>query len=169
MRKVRSAEIRAVAADVLAELAKMQPLAAQIQRVQTELDAHPERADLLYENFALKLHNFYTGCERIFQIVATELNGGVPSGRDWHRRLLDRMKAAREDRPAVISTAMAVKLQNYLGFRHVVRSLYGYELDPERIAELVSHYPEVWGQFEQEIQVFVAWLRELADRLDTGD
>ena len=39
----------------------------------------------------LKLHNFYTGCERIFQMVISKLNGAPPSGFDWHRRLLDRM------------------------------------------------------------------------------
>jgi len=108
----------------LAELAKMHQLESQIRRVQTELENNPNCADLLYENFALKLHNFYTGCERIFQLFATELNGGLPSGSDWHRRLLDRMKAEHEARPAVISAAMALKLQDYLGFRHVVRSLY---------------------------------------------
>ncbi|MBW4582593.1 MAG: hypothetical protein KME42_23735 [Tildeniella nuda ZEHNDER 1965/U140] len=166
MRKVKAAEIMALVADLSTELAKMQQLEAQMQRVQTELDADPARADLLYENFALKLHNFYTGCERIFQLISTELNGGVPSGSDWHRRLLDRMKVEREDRPAVISAAMALKLQNYLGFRHVVRSLYGYELDPQRIAELVRAYPAVCGQFEGEIQAFMTWLRELSTSLD---
>ena len=142
-------------------------IAAQINRVQTELENNPDRADLLYENFALKLHNFYTGCERIFQLVATELNAGLPSGSDWYRRLLDRMKAEREGRPAVISAAMALKLQDYLGFRHVVRSLYGYELDPERITKLVRNYPEAWFQFEQEVQAFVAWLRASADNLNS--
>jgi uncharacterized protein YukE len=166
MRRIRSAAINALAADILAELAKMQQLESQIRRVQTELENAPERADLLYENFALKLHNFYTGCERIFQLIATELNGGLPSGSDWHRRLLDRMKTAREGRPAVISATMALKLQDYLGFRHVVRSLYGYELDPERLEKLVSHYPEAWQQFEREMQEFIAWLRELASSLD---
>ncbi len=104
----------------MAELAKIHQLEWQIQRVQTELEHDSARADLLYENFALKLHNFYTGCERIFQLVATELNGGLPTGSDWHRRLLDRMNAEREGRPAVISASMTVKLQEYLGFRHVV-------------------------------------------------
>jgi hypothetical protein len=166
MRRVSSVEIGALTADIVTELAKMQQLKAQIQRVQTELETHPDRADLLYENFALKLHNFYTGCERIFQLVATELNGGLPSGSDWHRRLLDRMKTEREGRPAVVSASMALKLQDYLGFRHVVRSLYGYELDPERIAKLVSNYPETWLQFEREIQSFKIWLDMLAESLD---
>ena len=166
MRKISSVEVRALIADLLAELAKMQQLKSQIQRVQTELVKHPDQADLLHENFALKLHNFYTGCKRIFQLVATELNGGLPSGNDWHRRLLDRMKTEREDRPAVVSASMTSKLQDYLGFRHVVRSLYGYELDPDRIAKLVSNYPEAWLQFEQEIQIFITWLNVLAVSLD---
>lgn len=77
------------------------------------------------------------------------------------------MKTAREGRPAVISATMALKLQDYLGFRHVVRSLYGYELDPERLEKLVNHYPEAWQQFEREMQEFIAWLRALASSLDT--
>lgn len=166
MRKIKAVEVSALAEDVLAELAKMQQLESQIRRVQAELENTPGRADLLNENFALKLHNFYTGCERIFQLVAVELNGGLPSGSDWHRRLLDRMKAEREGRPAVISASMASKLQEYLGFRHVVRSLYGYELDPQRIAKLVENYPAVWFQFEEEIQEFIIWLRELAGNLE---
>ncbi len=166
MRQVKSAQIQALAGDILAELAKMHRLAEQIQRVQVELEADPKQADFLYDSFALKLHNFYTGCERIFQLVATELNGSLPSGNDWHRRLLDRMKTEREGRPAVISEEMAVKLQEYLGFRHVVRSLYGYELEPDRIDKLVRLYPTVWQQFEEEMQAFIAWLKELATRLE---
>jgi hypothetical protein len=165
MRKVRAAEISALAEDISAELVKIRS-ESQIRRVQTELEKDPARADLLNENFALKLHNFYTGCERVFQLVATELNGGLPSGSDWHRRLLNRMQAERQGRPAVISGGMAVKLQEYLGFRHVVRSLYGYELDPDRIAKLVNLYPEVWHQFEQEIEIFIQWLEALATNLE---
>jgi len=99
MRKFKPTEIIALAEDILSELTKVKQLESQIRRVQTELNHDSTRADLLYENFALKLHNFYTGCERIFQLVATELNGGTPSGSDWHRRLLDRMQTEREDRP----------------------------------------------------------------------
>jgi uncharacterized protein YukE len=163
MRKVKAAEIRALAADITTELAKMQQLQSQMQLVKAELGQGTGRADLLYENFALKLHNFYTGCERIFQLIATELNGGLPSGSDWHRRLLDRMQTEREDRPAVISQVLASRLQEFLGFRHVVRSLYGYELDPERIDKLVVRYPEVWVQFYDEIHQFSQWLNDLAD------
>ncbi|MFQ3585524.1 MAG: hypothetical protein SNJ85_11475, partial [Cyanobacteriota bacterium] len=59
------------------------------------------------------------------------------------------------------STASA--LQEFLGFRQVVRSVYGYELDPERIAQLLSRYPDVWRASEQDLRQFGVWLRALAD------
>jgi uncharacterized protein YutE (UPF0331/DUF86 family) len=77
------------------------------------------------------------------------------------------MKTEREGRPTVISNSLAMRLQEYLGFRHVVRSLYGYELDPERIDRLVNNYSTVWKQFEQEIQEFMTWLSELAANLES--
>ena len=80
MRRIRSIEIGALTADIRTELAKMQQLKAQIQRVQTELETYPDRADLLYENFALKLHNFYRGLD---SYLAPER---VPLGRGLQRR-----------------------------------------------------------------------------------
>ncbi len=62
---------------------------------------------------------------------------------DWHKRLLDRMSDERRGRPAELSALTASALQEFLGLRHVVRSVYGYELDPERIAQLLSRYSQV--------------------------
>ncbi len=62
---------------------------------------------------------------------------------DWHKRLLDRMSDERQGRLAELSASIASALQEFLGFRHVVRSVYGYELAPERIAQLLSRYPQV--------------------------
>lgn len=56
-------------------------------------------------------------------------------------------------------------LQEYLAFRHVVRNIYGFELDPERLDSLVKRYPLVWRKFEQDVREFVDWLKSLADKL----
>ncbi|MGA7953431.1 MAG: hypothetical protein WCA07_07900 [Gloeobacterales cyanobacterium] len=53
-----------------------------------------------------------------------------------------------------------------MGFRHVVRNVYAFDLDAERVARLIQTYPAVWQQFEQEIQEFITWLKELATNLD---
>jgi hypothetical protein len=58
-------------------------------------------------------------------------------------------------------------LREYLAFRHVVRHLYGFELDEERLERLVTRYPLVWQQVEADLQRFVAWLETLAEQLSS--
>jgi hypothetical protein len=168
MKALSPEAIRELGSDIELELSRLAHLQQTIQVAQEEVQRDPLHADLFYESLALKLHNFYTGCERIFRLVATEMNGGLPAGADWHKRLLDRMSDERQGRPAVLSASTASALQEFLGFRHVVRSVYGYELDPERIAQLLSRYPQVWRDLEQDLRQFGAWLRAFADQLETS-
>lgn len=71
------------------------------------------------------LHGFYTGLEKALEIVADSIDGGTPTGPDWHRRLLRQMTAERAGlRPAVLSTETAALLDDYLAFRHRFRNLY---------------------------------------------
>ena len=99
-------------------------------------------------------------------MIVSEFNGGPPSGFDWHKRLLQRMTIAQSERPRVISSETAQCLDEYLRFRHVVRTVYGIELDIDRVARLVETDLTVWHQFAVEIQTFIAWLRELAAHLE---
>ncbi len=165
MRHMSPDELRGLAADITAELERLGDLAADVAAVRAEIERDPRYARLFYENLALKLHNFYTGCERIFQTIAAELNGATPSGFDWHRRLLERMGTAWQGRPALLTPSSVEGVREYLAFRHVVRNIYGYELDVERIEHLVERYPAVWHQVEADIQRFVAWLHALADQM----
>ena len=87
---------------------------------------------------------------------------------DFEKRLLERMSGEREGRPAVLTTETARRLQEYLGFRHVVRNIYGFELDPQRVAQLVASYPPVWHQLETEVRAFMDWLMALAEQLEAG-
>ncbi len=155
-----------VAREIEVELAKLTRLEHEIQQVVEIIKQFEEHATIYYESLALKLHNFYTGCERICRLIAADLNGSVPSSSDWRRRLLEGMSMKREDRPAVLSEETTSALREYLGFRHVVRNLYGYELNAKRVAQLVTDYPAVWHQFEQELKTFLQWLRLLADQLE---
>jgi uncharacterized protein YukE len=165
MRQVSSDELLGLAADIDLELGRLRRLADDIAAVRREIEQDPRHAKLFYENLALKLHTFYTGCERIFQTLAAELNGAPPTGFDWHRRLLERMGTAWQDRPALLSPASVEGLREYLAFRHVVRNIYGFELDVERVEYLVARYQVVWEQVEADLESFVAWLHALADQL----
>jgi uncharacterized protein YukE len=168
MQSLSPERLRGVAADISAELGRLQQLAEDVAFVHAEIARDPGHARLFYENLALKLHNFYTGCERIFQTVAAELNGAPPGGFDRHRRLLERMGAAWGDRPAALSSNSIDGLREFLAFRHVVRNLYGFELDEERIERLIARYSIVWRQVEADCRRFVTWLETLADQLSAN-
>ncbi|NOX61202.1 MAG: hypothetical protein GXP42_04545 [Chloroflexi bacterium] len=158
--------LRGLAADIEAELKHLHLLEEDIAQVRQAIASDAEHARLFYENLALKLHNFYTGCERIFRMVVSELNGGQPSGYDWHRRLLERMGMPWQERPPLLSAESIAGLREYLAFRHVVRNIYGYELDTERVEHLIERYPQVWRHVENDVQEFINWLREFADQLE---
>jgi len=158
--------IRQLANDIEIELAKLAALEREMLRVQAKITEIPACADLFYENIAFKLHNFYTGCERVFSLVAIELNGGLPNGGDWHRQLLARMQTEQTDRKAVVTPQTAEKIKAFLSFRHVIRDIYGFELDAERIENLLAQYPTAWSQFERDVSDFIKWLGELAIALE---
>jgi hypothetical protein len=166
MREIAASEIRALCTDLTMELERLRRLEQDITMVQQEIQNDPDRAALFYQVQALKLHNFYTGCERIFSLVTSELYGAKPSGFDWHKRLLRRMTAQQADAPALLSLETAQQLEEYLGFRHVVRNVYGFELDVDKVKRLIQSYPAVWHRFEQDVQQFVQWLLQLAEQLE---
>ena len=117
----------------------------------------------LVEAAALRLHSFYTAVERCLLLISRVVNGGTPSkGEGWHRRLLERMATATEQRPAVLKEATQVGLQEYLRFRHLVRNLYADELRPEPIALLLRQLPPLWHLIQEDLVEFRHWLRSTA-------
>jgi hypothetical protein len=157
---------RDLASDIEIELAKLTKLAIQIQQVQNDIKAAPAYINSFYGSLALQFHGFYTGCECIFSLISVELNGGVSKNADWHKRMLSRMAIDNEERKAVITLQTAERLEDFLGFRHVIRNIYGFELKIDRIDALVKQYPAAWCAFETDIRAFVDWLREMAIALE---
>ncbi|MFP4384151.1 MAG: hypothetical protein ACLFST_14460 [Spirochaetia bacterium] len=110
-----------------------------INRVIREYAAVPTNIEnwIQVRTKASLLHDFYTGMERIFSRIASELNGGLPNTPDWHRDLLVDMSLELDDiRPPVISRDLGKKLVPYLRFRHLFRNLYSFELEWNRMTEL---------------------------------
>ena len=86
---------------------------------------HPEDQDIYIDSVALNLHDFYTGLERIFSYIASVIDESIPAGREWHRELLQQMGIQlTRVRPPVLSQASIKALEEYMGFRHVVRHVY---------------------------------------------
>ncbi|MDD2272496.1 MAG: hypothetical protein PHP95_14385 [Desulfuromonadaceae bacterium] len=96
--------------------------------------------DFYLDSVALNLHAFYSGLERIFEKLASTIDGAVPTAANWHQELLTQMQTEIPSlRPAVISYDLKEALEEYRGFRHVVRNVYTYHLKPEKLKLLVNN------------------------------
>lgn len=119
--------------------------------------------DGYWDGVALNLHSFYTAIEHVFEEIAREVDGTLPEGPEWHRDLLLQMSAEMpEVRPAVISRETRLLLDEYRGFRHVVRNVYAFVLRPERLSELVDGLAACSAAVEGDLEAFLAFLEGTA-------
>lgn len=150
----RKEEIPLLVAEIKDELSKLKIL---VQKLSSQKNRTEEEE--IAESAALRLHNFYTGCERIFKLIASEVNGGVPHELDWHKRLLTQMALEIDEiRPAVISLQTRKDLEELLRFRHIVRNIYGFELEANRIEDLINLTACLSPTFTNEIENFIVFL-----------
>jgi hypothetical protein len=95
--------------------------------------------DFYVDSVALNLHSFYAGLGRLFEMVAAAIDGSVPRGQNWHQMLLEQMVAEVPwVRPALMSEETRRMLDEYRGFRHVVRNVYAFRFDLAKVQKLVQ-------------------------------
>ncbi len=145
--------IRAVLTDLAHATGEVERLAAKAEQTR----------DLDYLGAAaLDLHTFYGAVERIFEDVARQMEGEVPSGPDWHKALLLQMSTEMPGvRPPVISWETRTCLDAYRSFRHRVRNAYAFDLRPARVRELAYEIRHCYDRFLADIQAFLAFLETL--------
>jgi len=115
------------------------------------------------DSVALSLHGFYSGLERLFELVARHVDHTLPVSETWHRDLLQRMTQDLVDvRPAVISQDNALILDEFRRFRHLVRNVYATNLVPDKMAGLMSALPRLWPRLRAELLAFAQFLEDLA-------
>ena len=90
------------------------------------------------------LHSYYNGLESIFKLIHKSNGGSSLTSTMWHSELFSSMFEEQENRSAVLTDDLKIPLKEYLGFRHVFRHSYGYELDWERLNPLFSGLEENW-------------------------
>ncbi len=118
--------------------------------------------DFYLDSVALNLHAFYSGLERIFEKLASTIDRTVPTAANWHQELLTQMQTEIPTvRPAVISSQLKESLEDYRGFRHVVRNVYTYHLKPEKLKILVDNLAGTFKLASDELTVFGDFLKRL--------
>jgi hypothetical protein len=155
----------AVAGRIRRELQEMAQVVERTHRIWQRGTAQTsEDKDNYYvDATALNLHGFYAGIERLLEMIAEGIDRAKPSGANWHTQLLHQLTAEIPGiRPAVLSTEVRDKLDRYRGFRHVVRNVYTFNLDPQQIELLVEQLQPTMVQVSQELMAFADLLEQIA-------
>lgn len=82
--------------------------------------------------------------QQIFQKCGKTLTNTM-----WHSELFYSMFEETKSRNAVLQKELTEPLKDYLGFRHVFRHSYGYELDWLRLNPLFSGMADVWQKVKE--------------------
>jgi hypothetical protein len=152
-----------VAGRIRAEVADLDRVERRVDRFWHAAAKAGADRDAYLDAVALNLQSFYSGVERLFELIARHVDEAVPVGETWHRDLLWQMTREIEARrPAVISQSSAVGLEMCRRFRHLIRNLYATDLAPERMAPVVEGVPQVWAQVQPELLAFADFLDQVA-------
>lgn len=110
--------------------------------------------------FASMLHSFYSGFENIFKRIAKDIDDILEKSDSWHMDLLDSMVSPTKKRPAIIYPDTKRKLQFYLSFRHVFRSIYSYDLKWSKMKDLAINSEGILVLLESELNTFIQSFRD---------
>lgn len=155
---------RALAARIRGE---MEALGLVFQRIEVARDALQSgvQAGLAADSAALNIHDFYVGLERVFEGIADNIDRSLPDGHNWHRDLLQQMTVPIPGvRPPVIPRQLHADLGRLLGFRHVVRNVYTYELDVDSVLQNVARVARVFQVLQDAVIAFCDWI----EAVETG-
>lgn len=108
---------------------------------------------------AVTVHAWYTGLERIFERVARQLDGEVPTGRQGHADLLRQVTVEVPGiRPAVVSSELHAELRQVLAFRHFFRHAYAVTLAPDLLKKEVDRVGSLADEVDASLDAFLRFL-----------
>ena len=146
------------------ESSDLDRLISKAVRVWAKLEKATASQDVYLDSVALNLHGFYSVLERIFELIAKNVDSHIPSGEMWHRELLKQMAVdIAEVRPAVISMDAVEFLDELRRLRHLVRNVYTFNLVPVKIEPFIVGLSERWTQLKSELLAFAGFLDVLAE------
>ena len=154
-----NAKLAHVANRIRSELAELEEVVRRVEEGWKRAEGSGD--DYYLDGVALNLHGLYSGLERIFEVIALNVDGSKPEGENWHQELLRQMSTEiLEMRPAVISESSYGALNEYRGFRHVVRNIYTYTFNRVKMRKLVEEAPGLFNQVRAELLAFADFLEE---------
>jgi hypothetical protein len=142
------------------ELMDLERLVARAERSVRQAKLAADEAYI--DAAALNMHSFYGGMERLFELIANEIDESPLTGERWHLELLRRMGSEIPDvRPAVLRSETLQMLDEYRGFRHVVRNVYTFNFNPERVSALVWQLRPSYEAVRADLFAFAKFLEDI--------
>jgi hypothetical protein len=118
---------------------------------------------------AYLLHNLYNAYEDLFQEIAVCFENNIERSSGYHKNILMRMKITIPGiRPAILSETSFILLSELLGFRHVFRHAYNYNIEPGKLQELRAKVTEGRKVIEKDISIFEDYLKGLLNSPDSA-
>ena len=122
----------------------------------------PEESSAFIESSALHLQSFYTAVEQLFTRISGNINGNIPDSETWHMDLLRQLTYEIPGiRPPVLRKETHDLLDELRAFHHRVRNLYTYQLNPDRVGELVKSLPLTFETLTDDLINFTNFLSAL--------
>jgi hypothetical protein len=120
--------------------------------------------DVYLDSVALNLHSFYSALEKLFELIVRHVDKVRLESTAWHRNLLDQVATdVAGVRPAVISIDIARELDQFRRFRHLVRNVYTFSLNAEKMISLMKALPQIWPKLSAELRAFSEFLNDLSE------
>lgn len=144
---------------------ELEEIERSVNRIKKAWNLISTDIDSLYlDSVALNLHNFYSGIERIFELIAEVIDEIRPSSSSWHQELLTQMSIDIPGvRPAVISQEIKDILDEYRAFRHLVRNIYTHRLKVDKLQGLVENIDDVFERVRISLISFCTFLEKLGE------
>ena len=145
--------------DAFNELHEIIGEAEKLQEAITSEESSKQMTDatnwIFIQGFASAIEKIYTGCERVLELVAKQVDmDPIPKSNDWHRQLLLRMKNELSGvRPAVLSASTYKTLNDFRSFRHRQRNSYGSDLDSVRVMELAKEAVKLPKMLKADLEI----------------
>jgi ribonuclease HepT-like protein len=112
--------------------------------------------------FAIRVQQFFTALEHLFKQIAKVFENHIDNLDAYHKEILFRMNTEIPQlRPAVISQASLILLDQIRAFRHFVRHGYESEFDREKLLTLQRHIKKDYAILENDLSQFRKFVQKL--------
>lgn len=118
-------------------------------------------SDLVRRAIGSYLHDYYSAVEKIATHVCRATGEGMPKGDNWHYQLIFNMSLELSGlRPRLFSVELLNLLNEFKGFRHVFRNVYGINIDSKKELVLLKKMSKTSKLLRRDIAAFLSIMDE---------